>query len=424
MKKQDINAEIICVGSELLLGHIINTNASYLARKLAGEGINLFHQSVVGDNPSRLSDALRSALRRSDIVITTGGLGPTVDDITIKTISDALSLPLVMNKSVLKNIKEHFKKRNIKMPIGNERQAYIPQGAIAVINPVGTAPASIVNCGNKTIVALPGPPRELIPIFERSVIPYLRKKYKILSVIFTRTIRTTGLPESAVNKKIRDFLLMNGEVTAGIYASLGRVDIKITAKAENKNSALSKIRPIERKILKRLRKIVYGFDDDTLESAVARIFIKKRLTLATAESSTGGLISNRITNISGSSKYFKMGAITYSNASKAAELGVPVDLIKKYGAVSRPVAVAMAKGMFAKAGTDFALAVTGIAGPTGSTKKKPVGLVYIALASHRKVVCVKRRFLGNRFDIKLQASTVALDLLRKIVTKKDGRSLR
>ncbi|MBU4376031.1 MAG: competence/damage-inducible protein A [Candidatus Omnitrophica bacterium] len=408
-----ISAEIICVGSELLLGHIVNTNASYLARKLAAEGIDIFYQSVVGDNPGRLSEAVHTAFGRSDIIITTGGLGPTVDDVTINAIASALSVPLVFDEKVLRSIESHFKKRRIKMPPDNKRQAHIPKGATAILNLVGTAPASIIEYGKKSIIALPGPPRELIPIFENSVIPYLRKKYKRRAVIFTRTVRTAGAPESAVNKKVRRFLEMKGNVTVGIYASLGEVDIKITTKAKNESTALKKIRKAEVRIVSVLGDIVYGFDNDTLESVIGKILTKRHLTLATAESCTGGLIANRITNVPGSSRYFKMGVITYSNASKMVELGVPVDLIRKYGAVSRPVAVAMAKGIRAKAGTDFALAVTGIAGPTGGTKKKPVGLVYIALANRRKVVCLERRFIGNRFDVKLQVSIAALDILRK-----------
>ena len=415
MKNPNITAEIISVGSELLLGHIINTNASYLGLRLAREGINLFHQSVVGDNPLRLAEALRLAMRRSDIVITTGGLGPTVDDITIKTIADTFSRPLVLNKAALKDIKDHFRKRRVKMPADNERQALIPAGAIAIINPVGTAPASILEHGNKVTVALPGPPRELIPIFEGAVIPYLRKKYKTSTVIFTRTIKTTGSPESAVNKKIKRFLLMKGLVTVGIYTSPGEVDIKITAKSGNKKMAFATIKKTEARIVRRLGGIVYGFDSDTLESAVGSLLLKKKLIVAAAESCTGGLITNRITDIPGSSKYFHEGIITYSNESKIRELGIPLELIKRYGAVSRPVAIAMAKGMREKSGSDFGLAVTGISGPAGGTKTKPVGLVYIALATPHKTICVDHRFLGNRLDIKLQASTAALDLLRKVL---------
>ncbi|MFH0839586.1 MAG: competence/damage-inducible protein A [Candidatus Omnitrophota bacterium] len=410
-----ISAEIIGVGSELLLGHIVNTNASYLARKLAAEGIDIFYQSVVGDNPGRLSEAVHTALRRSDIIITTGGLGPTIDDVTISAIASALSVPLVFDEKALRSIEDHFKKRRIKMPPNNKRQAYIPKGAIAILNPVGTAPASIIEYGKKSIIALPGPPRELVPIFENSVIPYLRKRYKARAVIFTRTIRTTGAPESAVNKKVRRFLEMKGDVTVGIYASLGEVDIKITTKAKNESTALEKIRKVEARIVSVLGNIAYGFDKDTLESVIGKILTKRHLTLATAESCTGGLIANRITNVPGSSRYFKMGLITYSNDSKVRELGVPAELIKRYGAVSREVAVSMAKGLLKKAGTDYAIALTGIAGPTGGTNKKPVGLVYIALASYKKIVCVNRRFLGSRIDIKSQASTTALDMLRRVL---------
>lgn len=413
LKNTGTNAEIISIGSELLLGQITNTNASYLSRKLAALGINLFHQSVVGDNPRRLVEALQNALKRSDIVITTGGLGPTIDDITISAIAKSVSQTLVMSKAVLKDIERHFKKRGIKMPADNKRQAYIPKGAIAVKNPVGTAPASIIKHSGKTIIALPGPPCELIPIFESAIIPHLGKKYKTQSVIFTRTIRTTGSPESAVNRTVKKFLMMAGPVKIGIYASFGEVDIKITAKSKNTKLALSSIKKAENQIIRLLGNIVYGFDDESIESAVGKLLLKKNFTIATAESCTGGLIANRITNIPGSSKYFHEGVITYSDESKLRKLGTPRDLIKKYGAVSRSAAIAMAAGMREKSGSDFALATTGIAGPTGGTKTKPVGLVYIALAGRRKTVCLKRRFPGNRLDIKLQASTAALDMLRK-----------
>ena len=429
MKNSNISAEIISIGSEILLGHIINTNASYLSKKLSEMGIDLFHQSAVGDNPGRLSAVLKNALRRSDIVITTGGLGPTVDDITISAIAKTISRPLMLNKYVAKSIKEHFKRRHIKMPSLCIKQAYLPKDTIAIKNTVGTAPGSIINYGNKTIVALPGPPRELIPIFEGTLIPYLKKKYKTRSTIFTRTVRTTGLPESAINKKVKRFLMMKGTVTTGIYARPSEVDIKITAKAENKKKALAQIKNIEKKLVRILGNNIYGFDADTLEEVVGRQLIKKKMTLSIAESCTGGLIANRITNVSGSSKYFDGGIITYSNKSKIAELGVDKELIKEHGAVSRQVAIAMAGGMLKNSGSDIAIATTGIAGPTGATKKKPVGLVYIALAycspeapacrtgkdqtSVGKTRCIERHFVGNRSDIKNQTATAALDLLRR-----------
>ncbi len=411
MVKQDLSAELISIGSEILLGHIVNTNSSFLSGKLSGMGIDVFYHSVVGDNPSRLSIALKNALKRSDIVITTGGLGPTVDDITISTISKALSRPLMLNRNIAESIKRHFKRRHIKMPSICTKQAFLPKGALAIENTVGTAPSSIIEYGNKTIVALPGPPRELIPIFEKGVIPYLKRKYKIRSIIFTRTIRTTGLPESAVNKKIKRFLMMGGPVMTGIYARPGEIDVKITAKAEDKKKALARIEKIKRRLLGILGDTVYGFDDDTLEAAAGRLLIKKRMSLSIAESCTGGLIADRITNVPGSSRYFDRGIITYSNKSKIAELGVDKELIKKYGAVSRPVALAMAKGMLKKSGSDIAIAVTGIAGPAGGRKKKPVGLVYIALARKGKALCVERHFAGSRRDIKNQTATAALALI-------------
>lgn len=413
MKKPNISAEIISVGSEILLGHMINTNASYLSRKLSEMGVDLFYQYVVGDNPARLSGVLKNALAKSDIIITTGGLGPTVDDITISTISKTILRHLVLNKEILKGIEGHFTKRHIKMHSYVSRQAYVPKGALVVKNTVGTAPGMIIDYGNKTIVALPGPPRELIPIFENTVVPYLRKRYKLKSIIFTRTIRAVGVPESHVNKKIKKFLIMRSPVTVGIYARPNEVDIKITAKAENKKMALGQIKRVEKKILRILGTIVYGFDNKSLEEVTGKLLLKKNMTLSIAESCTGGLISNRVTDVSGSSKYLDRGIVTYSNKSKITELGVDKKLIEKYGAVSRPVAIAMAKGMLKKSGSDIALASTGIAGPSGGTKKKPVGLVYIALVSAKKMHCVECHFIGNRTDIKYQTSTAALDLLRR-----------
>lgn len=413
MEKPAISAEIISVGTEMLLGQIINTNASYLSRKLSEIGIDLFYQSVVGDNPARLSAALTNALKRSDIVITTGGLGPTVDDITISTISKTISRPLALERNILRCIKIYFKKRHIKMHSYVLRQAYVPAGARAIENPVGTAPASLIEYNDKTIVALPGPPRELIPIFENTVIPHLIKRYRLKSVIFTRSIRTAGSPESHVNKKIKEFLALQGLLTVGIYARPNEVDVKITAKAEDKEDALRQIKKVEKKILHILGDIVYGFDDETLEEVVGRRLIKKRMTLSIAESCTGGLISNRITDVSGSSKYFDRGIVTYSNESKIKELDVDKKLIEKYGAVSQPLALAMAKGMLKKSGSDIALAVTGIAGPTGGTKRKPVGLVYIALATKKKARCIEYHFVGSRAEIKYQAASAALDFLRR-----------
>jgi len=408
-----VNAEIISVGSEILLGHIINTNSSYLSKKLSELGIDIFRQSVVGDNPRRLSWALKKSLDRSDIVITTGGLGPTVDDITVNAIAEATGRALVTNPKIVKSIKTFFKKRHIKMSSYVLRQARIPEGALAIENTVGTAPAILLDYRGKMIIALPGPPRELKPIFEAAVIPHLKKRYRTGFVIVTRTIRTVGQPESAINKKIRSFLAMPEPVTTGIYARPNEVDIKITAKSKNRKKAYFQIRKVERKILPRLGKIVYGFDDDTIEAAVGKTLLAQKKRCAIAESCTGGLIASRITNVPGSSRYFEMATVTYSNRSKIKVLGLKKVQFQKYGAVSRQVAAAMARGILRKSKADVALAVTGIAGPGGGTKKKPVGLVFIALAQKKGTRCEKHYFIGNRTDVKYQASTAALDLLRR-----------
>jgi len=415
VKSPSVSAEIISVGTEILLGHLVNTNTAYLSGKLSGIGIDVFRQTVVGDNPARLSAALKDALRRSDIVITCGGLGPTVDDITIFAISQATSLPLVLNKKIAGSIRKFFMKRRIKMPSYVIKQAYVPKGAKAIENRVGTAPGSIIDRGDKTIVALPGPPRELTPIFENAVIPYLKEKYKVHSIIFSRTIKIAGLPESAINRIIKRFLAMRGAVTTGIYAHLGEVDVKITAKAENKKKALAQIRKTEKELMRVLGKKVYGFDGQKLEEVIGRQLAKRRMTLSVAESCTGGLIAGRITDIPGSSKYFDRGIVTYSDRSKINELGIDKTLIKRYGAVSRHVAIAMAKGILKKSGSDIAIGVTGIAGPGGGTKSKPVGLVYIALVRNGKAQCIERHFTGSRTEIKHQTSTTALELLRRCV---------
>ena len=412
-----MRAEIISVGTEILLGHTVNTNANYLSKKLALLGIDLYYQVTVGDNTSRLVSALEEALSRSDIVFITGGLGPTVDDITLYAVGSATSRALVFDKKIEKYIAGHFKKRGLKKtPNDALRQALIPRGARWFENKVGTAPCILVEHGKKIVVALPGPPRELIPVFENNVMPYLKKKG--LSgkwTIKTKTIKTVGLVEAEVNRIVKDLLSIGPRTTLGIYVHLGEVDLKITSKAKNQKTADHEIKKVEKKIRKRLGNYIYGVDNETLENLVGKMLLKKKKTLAISESCTGGLIADRITNISGSSKYFKMGVVTYSNKSKVDLLGVPGGRIKKYGAVSKEVALSMAEGIKRISKADISLGVTGIAGPKGKTKKKPIGLVYIALTSGKVHMVKKCRFTGSRKEIKLQASTAALNLLRAVI---------
>lgn len=413
-----MKAEIVAIGTELLLGHVVNTNASYLSRKLAGIGIDVYHHTTVGDNPERITAAVRDALGRADIVITTGGLGPTVDDITVATIARLTGRPIVLNKTVLKDLKDYFKLRKVRFPADNVQQAYIPEGVKWIRNRVGTAPGLIMEWHEKLIICLPGPPREIEPMFEKDIIPYLLKSYPWPlapgpSIIKCRTIKITGLPESLVNNKVKDLLKLKPPTTVGIYAKLRHVELRIMSKARSEKAAAAEIKKIEDKIRARLKDYIFGVDDETLEYAAGKALTRARKTVAIAESCTGGLIASRLTDVSGASKYFKGGVITYSNECKEGIVGVPMGLIKKHGAVSKQVALAMAKGVKNYICTDIGIGVTGIAGPTGGTKSKPVGLVYIALVTDRKQILRELRFKGSRQDIKYQASQVALDLIRR-----------
>ena len=408
-----MQAEIISIGTELLLGKRVNTNATYLSKKLAGLGIDLFYQTTVGDNRTRLFTVLKRGLHRSDIIIATGGLGPTVDDLTLEMIAQATEKKLIVNPAVLKDIKDHFHQRHIPMPKANIRQALIPEGAKALKNEVGTAPGLIIPYDKKVLIALPGVPAEMKPMLERDVIPYLAKNFKGAGLILSRTIKTTGLAESQVNQKIKDILKLKPPVTVGIYVHTESIDLNITAKAKNRRQAERLIDQVERKIRRRLKEYIFGVDEETLEAVVARALHKKRKTVAICESCTGGLISKRFTNISGSSKYFLLGIIAYSDKMKQSLVGVHRETLKKYGSVSKEVAKILAKNIQQIAQTDLGLGITGIAGPGGSTKEKPVGLVYIALATPRKILCQEFHFHGARAAVRLRASQATLDMLRQ-----------
>jgi len=408
-----MNAEIISIGTEILLGQILNTNHQLLSLRLAGLGIDVYYQSTVGDNPQRLAQAIRQGLNRSDIVITTGGLGPTVDDITLDVISRLLSKKLIYSKKIACKISSHFGRQCLKMPRENLRQAHIPEGAKILENDVGTAPGFIVEENGKILIALPGPPRELNPMFGRFVAPYLKKKTGSDWVIKIRTLNITGLPESAVDQKVNDLLKSPPPVTVGIYAKPALIELKIMAKAKNDKAAKALIDKIDRKISARLKKYIFGRDDETLERAVGEKLAKAHKTLAIAESCTGGLISDRITNIPGSSKYFKMGIVVYSNEAKISQLNIPPAVISKYGAVSRQTAIKMAKNIREISGADIGLSVTGIAGPAGATRTKPVGLVYIAVSVSKKIIWKEFHFKGEREMIKFRSSQAALDLIRR-----------
>lgn len=416
-----MRAEIISVGTELLLGQIVDTNAPCLSKVLSTLGIDVYYRVTVGDNTARLADTLRNALSRADLVITIGGLGPTQDDLTKETIAEVLGEPMVLDPESEKVIRAFFDRRGLPIAQSNLKQAYRPESGIAIPNSVGTAPGTIVEKDGKIIIALPGPPAELVPMLERSVLPYLsRKTAGAPTVLVSRILRVCGIGESAAEGLVQD-LLAGENPTIAPYAQGGEVHFRITAKASDQSTALEMISGLEQAARRCLGEYVYGIDEETLESVVVRILTERKLTLALAESCTGGLIANRVTNIPGSSETFLAGIVAYSNRAKSDFLDVPADLIRKHGAVSPEVAEAMAVGAAARVGADVALGVTGIAGPGGGTPEKPVGLVYIGLKTPDGVEVTKSIFGGSRLEIKLRASQAALNLVRMSLINKSDR---
>ena len=378
------NAEILCVGTELLLGDIVNTNAAFLSQRLADLGISVYRHTCVGDNPARLRAALNAALMDADLVITSGGLGPTYDDLTKETVADAFGLPLELHEPSLKKIKSYFERTGRVMTKNNEKQAMMPRGATVLENDYGTAPALAITdqARGKTVVMRPGPPSELIPIFNEQVAPFLEAQSD--SVLLSKNIHIFGMGESAVEEKIRSIMTDSVNPTVAPYCKEGEVRLRVTAKASDVVSAECLCDGTIQKILEsEVGQFVYGVDVDSLENALVELLHASNLTLCTAESCTGGLIAERITSISGCSDVFFGGCVTYTNQIKQKLLGVSADTLDKYGAVSEQTAMEMARGARLYLGTDIAISATGIAGPTGGTAETPVGTVYIGISSKR-----------------------------------------
>lgn len=412
-----MRAEIVSVGTELLLGQIVDTDAAYLSRTLSEFGIDLHYRVTVGDNAARLAEALRLALSRADLVFTIGGLGPTQDDLTKETVAEVVGDEMVMDEDCAGRLREFFAARGVEMPQANLKQAMVPKRGVALSNPLGTAPGAVFEAqGGKAVVILPGPPREFTAMVDAAVVPYLRKRVgENACVIKSRVLGIAGLGESSVEERIKH-LIGGSNPTVAPYAKPGAVELRITAKAANASEAEAMIEEMDRRLVDALGEHIFGRDGETLEQVVLRALISRGLTLATAESCTGGLISNRITDVPGSSAAFVMGVVSYSNEAKQKMLGVPNELLEKHGAVSDEVARAMADGVRNVSGADIGLSVTGIAGPTGGSPQKPVGLVYIALSSGTGTVSRKHQFSGSRIDIKLRTSQAALDMLRTFLS--------
>jgi nicotinamide-nucleotide amidase len=410
-----MKAEIIAVGTEILLGDIINSNAQYLAQELAALGIDMYYQQVVGDNENRILHAFDEAYSRSDIIITTGGLGPTDDDLTKEVAAKYFNMELLPDEESIEKIKNFFKFRQRKMTENNLKQGLIPKGAIVIQNNNGTAPGVIIEENNKIMIILPGPPREMKPMFEETVRPYLQEKSD--SVLVSKMIKILGIGESAVAEEVKDIMDAQTNPTIAPYAKEVGVMLRVTAKAENESEALRLITPVEEEIKKRLGDNVYATEDVSIEDVVAKLLISKKLTISTAESCTGGMIAGTLINYPGISEVFLEGAVTYSNEAKHKRLGVKNETLDKYGAVSEETAREMAIGIANTAGTDVSIVTTGIAGPDGGTEEKPVGLVYIGVYVKGQVTVQKHIFNGNRSRVRLQATIAGLDMLRRILIR-------
>lgn len=410
-----MTVELISVGTEILLGNIVNTNAAYLAEKIALLGLSCFHQSVVGDNEDRLEEAIRLALSRSDVVILSGGLGPTKDDLTKEVTARVFGRKLYEDPHSKERIQAYFdrrKKEGVKITANNWKQALVPEGAIVVDNHNGTAPGIILEENHKTAILLPGPPNEIRPMFERDIAPYLNKLQP--EGIYSAMVKICSIGESQAETMVADLMDAQSNPTLAPYAKTGEVHFRVTARAADEEKAHALMQPMIEELKKRFGTYIYTMEEEvTLEQVVVRLLKEKQMTVTTAESCTGGLLAGRIMNVPGASQVYREGYITYADEAKEKLLGVSHETLKTQGAVSCETARQMAAGAARQAGADAALSVTGIAGPDGGTPEKPVGLVYIGCCVNGKTRVEEFHFTGNRSKNRDYAVVRALTLLRE-----------
>ena len=422
-----MTAETLCVGTEILLGNIINTNAAYLATQYAKLGIASYYQTVVGDNAQRIRECVSQALGRSDLLVVSGGLGPTQDDITKEVVAELLGRKLNVDETSAKRIKLYFDRRGKKMSSNNIRQALIPEDARIIDNNNGLAPGVLINLSAKEaaqfgksadnapmILLLPGPPEELTAMWETEVAGILQKYTG--QVIYSAMVKICGRAESEVAELLDDLICSEGDVSVAPYAKTGEVHVRVTARAEDEKDAKKLVKPVIKEIKNRLGDSVFTTHEETsLEQSVVELLLANGLTVTTAESCTGGLIAGRLINVPGVSEIFKSGYITYSNKAKRKIIGVKRKSLEKYGAVSAQVVREMAEGVAAYTKSDVAVAVSGIAGPDGGTAEKPVGLVYIAVSVCGQVTVKDYHFSGNRAKVRESSVASALILMRQCI---------
>lgn len=415
-KKIIKSAEILCVGTELLLGDIVNTNATFLSQRLAELGISVYRHTAVGDNPARLKAALADALSHADLVITSGGLGPTYDDLTKETVAEYFGAEMELDAHSLRRIEGYFKRVGRVMTDNNKKQAMMPRGAVIFDNDYGTAPSLAISNENesKTVIMLPGPPSELVPIFREKIIPYLRERSD--RVLVSRNIHIFGMGESMVESKIEDIMKNSTNPTVAPYCKEGEVRLRVTASAESEEIAKEMCDKIIEKIAAtEVGEYIYGVDIDSLERAAVEFLRAKGLTLAFAESCTGGLVAKRVTDVAGCSDVFMGSCVTYANEAKMRVLGVKAETLEKYGAVSAETAREMAKGARERIGSDVAVSLTGIAGPGGGTEEKPVGTVYLAISTKNgeEVRKLSLSSMRSREYIRMVSASNAFDMVMK-----------
>lgn len=408
-------AELISVGTELLMGNIVNTNAAYLSKKLAEIGVSVYYQSTVGDNKERLKRAIETAVSRADVVILSGGLGPTADDLTKETAAEVLGRNMYLDERSMERIRAYFQRvHRANITENNWKQAMIPEKAMILDNHNGTAPGIIMEENGTSVILLPGPPNELQLMFEESVLPYLQKDNN--KVLYSRMVKVCGIGESKAETMVKDLMDAQTNPTIAPYAKTGEVHFRITALAESEEEGKKLVKPVVKELKQRFGDAVYTTKEEvTLEEKVVKMLKKQDLTMVTAESCTGGMLASKLVNVSGVSDIFKAGLVTYANEAKRELLGVRKKTLEKYGAVSRETAEEMVLGAVERYDADVAVSVTGIAGPDGGTEEKPVGLVYIGCYVCGELAVYECHFTGTREKIRETTVITALNLVRKML---------
>lgn len=406
-----MKAEIVSVGTEIIIGSTLNTNAQYIAQKLLEIGIDVLFHTTVTDEPELLKDVINVGLERADLLIFTGGLGPTEDDMTKEIVSQTLGLNLIPNSFLENNLKKYFEKTNRSMSSNNIKQTYLPEGSKFLANKIGTAPGVYIEKDNKILILLPGPPREMKLMFNYQVIPLIKQDF----IIKTKTINTIGIGESSLEIMLKDIIQEKSDTVVATYAQEGKVDIKIITKGKDIEIVNNNLNKTIEAIDNKVSKYIYSYNDKAIEEIVYEKLIEQNKKIAFCESCTGGLVANMFTKIPGASKVFDRCIVSYSNKSKMEELNVKKETLSRYGAVSEETALEMAEGLLRKTGVDIALSTTGIAGPSGGTPEKPVGLVYIGIATKDDSYVIKANLNGERSSIQRRAALIAFNELRKIL---------